>query len=263
MASDPDGDAITYELISELGTGMSFSDSGLLTWAPSASDVGYHEFLVSASDGQLSAVQSWSVRVWEDLPPLRLFLDVYPAEALPGSTVTITVNTSGGSVTPVLNVLLDDATILLDEFGQAEVTASDFGLHNIQATANSGTENADESATYLVLNAADATPPLVAINSPDNDAVVTSLATILGTINDDNLVAYDVYVSPKEPQLAKRLETGLLKLNETGEITEILLKYYKEDINRADIPNRRLITINNPFITGENKFNNHRFWTTE
>lgn len=72
-----------------------------------------------------------------------------------------------------------------------------------------------------------------------------------------------VYVSPNEPRLAERLEKGLLKLIETGIITKILLKYYDEDIKKADIPNRRLISINNPFTPGEDKFNTHRFWTTE
>lgn len=52
-----------------------------------------------------------------------------------------------------------------------------------------------------------------------------------------------VYVSPKEPRIAERIESGLRKLISSGEITEILIKYYAEDIKRADLKNRRIINI--------------------
>lgn len=59
------------------------------------------------------------------------------------------------------------------------------------------------------------------------------------------MVSY-VYISPNQPRLAKRIETGLKKLITTGEIKDILNKYYAEDIERADLKNRTIIKINNP-----------------
>ena len=55
-----------------------------------------------------------------------------------------------------------------------------------------------------------------------------------------------VYVSPKEPRLAKRIETGLRKLIANGEMKIILDKYYKEDIQRANLKQRTIINIPNP-----------------
>jgi len=58
-----------------------------------------------------------------------------------------------------------------------------------------------------------------------------------------------VYVSPKEQKIASRIKSGLLKLKETGELNDIFDKYYAKDIIKADLKNRRVIEIKNPFIT--------------
>lgn len=55
-----------------------------------------------------------------------------------------------------------------------------------------------------------------------------------------------VYVSPKHPRLAKRIETGLQVMLKNGDLKEILYKYYKKDLERADLKNRRIITVENP-----------------
>lgn len=56
-----------------------------------------------------------------------------------------------------------------------------------------------------------------------------------------------VYVSPQNARLAQRLEIGLHKLMATGEIKSILDEYYAEDIRRANLKSRKIITINNPY----------------
>lgn len=56
-----------------------------------------------------------------------------------------------------------------------------------------------------------------------------------------------VYVSPKHPRIAKRLDAGLHKIIASGELKEILFKFYEKDIQRADISNRRVISIENPY----------------
>jgi hypothetical protein len=54
-----------------------------------------------------------------------------------------------------------------------------------------------------------------------------------------------VYVSPNAPRIAKRMESGLSKLLASGEMKQILEKYYGEDILRADLKNRKIIKIEN------------------
>jgi hypothetical protein len=55
-----------------------------------------------------------------------------------------------------------------------------------------------------------------------------------------------VYVSPKYPLLAKRLESGLKKLLASGELKDILYKYFGPNISRANLAHRKVIYIENP-----------------
>ena len=52
-----------------------------------------------------------------------------------------------------------------------------------------------------------------------------------------------VYVSPEEPRLAQRIEAGLTKMQNNGELKAIFEKYYAEDISRANLQNRTLINL--------------------
>jgi len=58
-----------------------------------------------------------------------------------------------------------------------------------------------------------------------------------------------VYISPKEQRIASRIKSGLVKLTQTGELKEIFDKYYAKDIIKADLKNRRIIEIKNPYLT--------------
>lgn len=73
------------------------------------------------------------------------------------------------------------------------------------------------------------------------------------------MVSY-VYVSPKEPELAKRIEAGLRKLIASGEIRKILNKYYAEAIERADLKNRTIIKIDNPDFKDHYLLENKELW---
>lgn len=56
-----------------------------------------------------------------------------------------------------------------------------------------------------------------------------------------------VYVSPNETRLAKRLTIGLNELFASGELKTILYKYYSNYIERANLAERKIIEIANPY----------------
>lgn len=60
-ANDPDGDNISYELLSEI-TGMSVNGS-TVSWVPS--DTGTYNVVISATDGITSSIQEYSITVTE------------------------------------------------------------------------------------------------------------------------------------------------------------------------------------------------------
>jgi hypothetical protein len=64
-----------------------------------------------------------------------------------------------------------------------------------------------------------------------------------------------VNVSPTSPKIAKRLASGLLKLQNNGELKKILNKYYGKDIKRANLKNRKIFEINNSNFTSFDKLN--------
>jgi ABC-type amino acid transport substrate-binding protein len=69
-----------------------------------------------------------------------------------------------------------------------------------------------------------------------------------------------LYVSKTEPRLAKRLKLGLEKLLSSGELKAILDKYYQEDIKRADLKNRTIIEIPNPYFTDTAVLKENLYW---
>ncbi len=69
VASDPDGDPITFAL--ETGPdGMSISDTGLVEWDPTMDDIGDHEVAIVVSDDKgATARQSFTLTVVDNTPP--------------------------------------------------------------------------------------------------------------------------------------------------------------------------------------------------
>lgn len=55
-----------------------------------------------------------------------------------------------------------------------------------------------------------------------------------------------IYVSQTNPRLAKRFQRGLSKLLESGELKDILYKYYGAEILKAKLKQRKVIYIENP-----------------
>ncbi len=64
-----------------------------------------------------------------------------------------------------------------------------------------------------------------------------------------------VYVSLTEPLLAKLIESGVHKLLASGELKEILNKYYANDIKRANLSERKIFEIENPYYNPKDKLN--------
>ena len=69
-----------------------------------------------------------------------------------------------------------------------------------------------------------------------------------------------VYVSPAEPRLAKRLEKGLKIMLKNGELHQILRKYYADDIKRANLKNRTIIKIHNPYFKDQHFLSDESLW---
>ena len=69
-ATDPEGDKITYSLVS-WPVGMGFNGIATISWTPTKEQVGLHDVTVEASDGELSTPQCFTIVV-NNLTPVEV-----------------------------------------------------------------------------------------------------------------------------------------------------------------------------------------------
>src|SRR5262249_25547155 len=85
VATDPDGDPLTYSL-PVAPAAMTISSTGLVHWLPTQNDVGVHPVTIQVDDGRgLHATQSFTINVtWQSPSPGLEITSVPPATARTG-----------------------------------------------------------------------------------------------------------------------------------------------------------------------------------
>lgn len=68
------------------------------------------------------------------------------------------------------------------------------------------------------------------------------------------------FVSPEEPQLAKRIEHGLKLIIQNGTFDEIFYSEFNDDIERANLANREIFYIENPLLSVHTPLNDKTLW---
>ncbi|WP_028671239.1 substrate-binding periplasmic protein [Saccharospirillum impatiens] len=71
---------------------------------------------------------------------------------------------------------------------------------------------------------------------------------------------YYFFVQKDNVALAERLETGLLRMVEDGSFDAIFWHYHGEAIERARLPERRVIELTNPLLPPETPLDDARLW---
>jgi hypothetical protein len=69
-----------------------------------------------------------------------------------------------------------------------------------------------------------------------------------------------VYISRSDAQLAKRVEFGLRKMVKHGEIKLLLDKYYSEEIQKANLTQRTIIHMDNPYFSDKELLEDPLLW---
>lgn len=70
------------------------------------------------------------------------------------------------------------------------------------------------------------------------------------------------FVSPKKPQLAKRIERGLMKLIESGDFDAYFMSYHQEVIEKTNLTKRKVFSLPNPNLSEADPLNIEKFWYT-
>ena len=193
-ADDPDGDTLTFSLTSA-PTGMSIDPaSGLISWTPTALQEGSNPVVVRASDGQAFAEQSFVVSVTPQ-QALQVSAQISPLIADPDELITITVQVIG-AVNPVVTIVQNGTNLPVNN-NTATFSASVPDVYPLQITVDSADgQSASITEFARVRDAGDTTPPTVSITAPANDANLSNLVDIIGTVDDANLFRYQLFLAP-------------------------------------------------------------------
>lgn len=116
-AIDEEGDNLVYELINS-PEGMSIDiNSGEIFWLPKAYQIGGHDVVISVDDGELPAIQSFTIVVQENDTINNDSVNIVLLELLPEVVVVFTGDpfTINIVVENVTNLLSGDITLTFDE----------------------------------------------------------------------------------------------------------------------------------------------------
>ncbi len=195
-AIDADGDALIYEAMT-LPDNATFTTDGLLTWTPTQAQVGIEDIVLSVSDGNIRAIQSYSIAVFTDFLPIDAFLNVTPQNPDFGDLVDIQVFANGGRDTLVKTLTVNGVEHTLDEYGRTAVLANTYGVNDVVATVTDGTDTVTETSWFSVVDPNDTAAPVVSIQSPTDGSVIAAPTEVIGTVNDANLRQWELILKEK------------------------------------------------------------------
>ena len=192
-ATDPNGDALTYRLVtpSSLPSNMSFNTStGILTWTPSSAQANsLVSFEVEASDGTLTSRQIF--KVW--VTPPNVAPDVTP---IPNQIVTAgarlrydvrAIDANNDALTYSLDQASLDRGMTIDSLGRIEwtPTTAQVSANPYPVTVSIGDGKTTTTRTFLATVQADTSAPTVSIAySKSNPNLGDTLSIKVNAVDD-------------------------------------------------------------------------------
>lgn len=69
-----------------------------------------------------------------------------------------------------------------------------------------------------------------------------------------------IFISKTKPQLADRIEKGIIQLVENGSFEKIFTQHFETFLKQADIKSRKIIVVENPLLQHRPYMNNPKIW---
>ncbi|WP_417538936.1 putative Ig domain-containing protein [Marinobacter sp.] len=157
IASDDDGDALTYSLPQAPAGMVIVADSGVVSWVPSPSQLGNHSVRVLVSDGKGgSASQSFTVVVTERPNVAPLITSAAPTSVVVGETYSyqlMATDADGDAVT--FGTVSMPAGMTVDTSGLVawSPASAQVGIQNVRFFADDGKERSYQNVAIEVVEA--------------------------------------------------------------------------------------------------------------
>ena len=198
-ATDPDGDILTYKLVTK-PTGMAIdSERGVLIWQPAADQLGNFNVVLQVEDGKGgSATQSFQINVVDGVDRELPVVDLGFTSNVVNIGESVTFQVAGTDNNGIANIALTiDGNPVTLNAGSATVQLNKPGVFQVAATATDTAGNiVKKDLSLRVLDPSDTTAPAVEIISPQTNKTITNLTDIVGSVSDDNLEFYRVDYAP-------------------------------------------------------------------
>ncbi len=209
IATDPDGDSLSYSLVTS-PEGMNISPvTGEITWAPTFSQVGNHEVVVRASDGNATVQQSYVLIVVARANTAPVFSSTPIMTVLTGEAYTYQAAAVDAEADPVSYRLDSGAPgMLISTAGLVSWTAGAPGIYPIALAATDNRGAANQQAYSLQVLERPNNAPVI------NSSPVTSVTlggafsyVITATDADGDELSYTLLQGPVGLQIsANRLQ---------------------------------------------------------
>ncbi|MDF1780153.1 MAG: putative Ig domain-containing protein, partial [Alcanivoracaceae bacterium] len=199
--TDPDGDALTFSAYS-VPVGVSVDAlTGLVSWTPTADQIGQQVLEVLVSDGEHSIVVGWHVTVLAEPLPLEITAQVTPQFVQPDESAALQLQITGAVTTPEVVVTLDGEAVALDDAFSASLSSPMPGRHEIAVSVNDGVRVATTNTYFSVADVDDQAAPEVVIHTPLGGSRITAPTDIRVTVRDANIA--DVILALRRPGAAE------------------------------------------------------------
>ncbi|MEM7311895.1 MAG: putative Ig domain-containing protein, partial [Planctomycetota bacterium] len=191
LATDADGDFLTYELVNG-PDGMVIDGLGRMFWIPTTDQFGTSSVEVTVTDTRgATATQSFDLVVEQDTEAPQAVILVSQNPVNVGEMIDIRVSAIDNVGVNSIVLTLDGEVLPLDSNGAARVEMATVGGIVAEATVTDSEGNQTvEQITIFVSDPNDVNGPTLLISSPTDGGVITAPTDVIGTVNDDTLVSY-------------------------------------------------------------------------
>lgn len=191
-ASDPDGDPLSWAIVSGPSTATIQTASGLLLFTPTVT--GPVNFTIRASDPiGGSAAQSFTVQVNAIANANPVFTSVPLTAVDLNAQYSYQATASDPDNNPlVFSLVSGPSGLSVSSTGLVQWTPTSTGLFAVSIRVQDNNGGSAVQSFNITVGPEDTTPPAITFNSPAPNASVNSDTTITGSISDTNLVSWRV-----------------------------------------------------------------------
>ncbi|MEL7496446.1 MAG: putative Ig domain-containing protein [Planctomycetota bacterium] len=268
LATDADNDFLTYQLL-DGPDGMLIDGVGRMFWIPGADQIGNNDVRVRVSDPRGGfAEQEFTLVVSADTeaPRVAILLSDNPIDV--GGMVDIRVSSVDNVGIESLVLTIDGVAVPLDANGNARIQLDEVGSVTALATAidAAGNEGTD-SIQIFVADPNDVDGPVISISSPGDGDSITAVTDVIGTVTDDTLVSYRLFLAEFGTRQFTEISVGTENVTDgvLGQIDPTLLQNgsYVLRLEAVDAGGNQSVIEQSVEITGNLKLGNFQLAFTD